>query len=140
MCTWRWFYRCTPKGCKGSAGHVRCLLDHAARTPLPLKQQGAMSTWTTLHCTYRNLHNGSTRACRFENKYTSNSDNIARTYVRTTCCLPFPQRREGRRGQASSHTLPAISHSPSLLLLSSDNICTPKFIKSMTLFLPARLE
>lgn len=40
MCTWRWFYRCIPKGCKGSAGHVRCLLDHAAPTPLPLKQQG----------------------------------------------------------------------------------------------------
>lgn len=61
-------------------------------------------------------------------------------YVRTTCCLPFPQRSEGRRGQGSSHTLPQSLPSPSRLLLSSDNICTPKFIKSMTLFLSARLD
>lgn len=58
---------------------------------------------------------------------------IDRTHVRTHHMLPPPL-------QGSSHTLPQSLPSPALLLLSSDNICTPKFIKSMTLFLSARLE
>ena len=91
------------------------------------------------HNRLQSAHNGSTRACRFEKVLFQFFDRgNARTYA--PHAAPPPQRREGRRGQASSHTLPAISPSPSLLLLSSDNICTPKFIKSMTLFLSARLD
>ena len=89
------------------------------------------------HNRLQSAHTGSTRACRFENKVLFQFD-IVRTYA--PHAAPPPQRREGRRGQASSHTLPQSLPSPSLLLLSSDNIGTPKFIKSMTLFLSARLD
>lgn len=129
MCTGRWFYRCVPKGCKGSAGHVRCLLDHTARTPLHLKQQGAMSTWTTLLALIIgcNLHTTVQQGRVVLKKKRLIPILIDRTHVRTHHMLPPPL-------QGSSHTLPQSLPSPSRLLLSSDNICTPKFIKSMTSF------
>lgn len=86
------------------------------------------------HNRLQSAHNGSTRACRFEKVLFQFFDRgNARTYA--PHAAPPPQRREGRRGQASSHTLPQSLPSPALLLLSSDNICTPQFIKSMTFFL-----